>query len=79
MTSDDQMLSIEAAYMELTTKFIDNGISLYAMAAIMTKLGMMIYKSSLNAEDYNLMVDSISDRRDLIKSFDEYGQTTRLN
>ena len=79
MTSDDQMLSIEAAYMELTTKFIDNGISPYAMAAIMTKLGMMIYKSSLSAEDYNLMVASISNRRDLIKSFDEYGQRLRLN
>lgn len=75
---DDDMLAIEATYMELTSSLIDKGISPYAMAAIMTKLGMMIYKTSLNAEDYNLMVDSISDQRNLIKSFNEYG-AKRLN
>lgn len=79
MTNDDQMLAIEATYMELTSSLIDKGISPYAMAAIMTKLAMMIYKTSLNAEDYNLMVDSISDRRDQIKSFNDYGTISRLN
>ena len=77
-TNDEQLLAIEATYMQLTSGLMNKGISPYAMAAIMTKLGMMIYKTSLNAEDYNLMVDSISDQRNLIKSFNKY-DAKRLN
>lgn len=78
-TNDDQMLALEISYMELTTRFSEEGISPMACAAIMTKLALMMYKTSLGAEEYNLMVDSISDSRHLIKTFDEYGQTSRLN
>ena len=76
--TDEEFLALEATYMQLTSSFLDKGISPYAAAAVMTKLGMMIYKTTLNAEDYNLMIDSISDRRDMIKSFDQYG-LQRLN
>jgi len=39
----------------------------------------MIYKTSLNAEDYDAMINTISDNRDEIKSFEEYGSAGRLN
>lgn len=78
-TSEDDMLALEMSYMELTNKFIDSGISPMASAAVMAKISFMIYKTSLNAEDYNSMIDTISDSRDLIKSFSEYVGVSRLN
>lgn len=77
--SDEKMLILETSFMNLTTRCIDDGFSPYACAAIMTKLAFMIYKTSMNAEDYNAMINSISDSRDRIKSFDELQQKSRLN
>ncbi len=78
-TTDDELLAIEIAYGELTRKFAEQGISPFACAAIMTKIAFMIYKTSLNAEDYDAMINTISDNRDEIKSFEEYGSAGRLN
>lgn len=78
-TSDDELMAIEMSFMTLTNKFAEEGISPLASAAIMMKIAMMIYKSSLNEEDYNAMINTIADSRDMIKSFDEYSQTGRLN
>ena len=77
-TTDEEMLAMEISFAELTNKFTQEGFSPYACAAVMTKLAFMIYKTSMSAEDYNLMIDSISDNRDKIKAFDEYAQQ-RLN
>jgi hypothetical protein len=63
----------------LTNKFMDDGFSPHACAAIMTKLAMMIYKTTLDAEDYNSMINSIADSRNMIKSFTDYRRTGRLN
>jgi hypothetical protein len=78
-TSDDELMAIEIAYGELTRKFAEDGINVFACAAVMTKLAFMIYKTSLNAEDYNAMINEISDNRDKIKSFEEYSGAGRLN
>jgi hypothetical protein len=78
-TNDDEMLAIEIAYGELTRKFAEEGVNPFACAAVMTKLAFMIYKTSLNSEDYNAMINEISDNRDKIKSFEEYGSSGRLN
>lgn len=78
-TNDDEMMAIEISYGELTRKFAEEGINLFACAAVMTKLAFMIYKTSLNDEDYNAMINEISDNRDMIKSFEEYGNAGRLN
>lgn len=77
--TDDDLLAIETSYMNITTQYIDKGMSPYACAAAMTKLAFMIYKTSMNAEDYNIMINSISDSRDMIKSFDELEKYKRLN
>jgi hypothetical protein len=78
-TNDDELLAIEISYGELTRKFAEEGINPFACAAVMTKLAFMIYKTSLNAEDYNAMINEISDNRDKIRSFEEYGSAGRLN
>lgn len=78
-TNDDEMLALEIAYGELTRKFTEEGVNPFASAAVMVKLAFMIYKTSLNAEDYDAMINEISDNRDKIKSFEEYGPSGRLN
>jgi hypothetical protein len=79
-TTDEELMAMEMSYMMLTNKFMDDGFSPHACAAVMTKLAMMVYKSTLNAEDYNSMINSIADSRDQIKSFTEYsGGAGRLN
>jgi hypothetical protein len=40
------------------------------VAAIMMTQALSIYKTSMTAEDYNRMVDSISDSRDHVKTFE---------
>lgn len=67
--SDEELLAIEISFAELTNKFTKEGFSPYACAAVMTKIAFMIYKTSMNAEDYNSMIDTISENRDRIQSF----------
>lgn len=78
-TSDEELLAMEIAYASLTQKFSEEGHSPYACAAIMTKLAFMIYKSMMSPEDYNLMIDSISDSRNDVKSFNELENSGMLN
>ena len=78
-TSDEELMAMEISYANLTHKFVEEGFSQYACAASMVKLAFMIYKSSLNAEEYNAMINSISDSRDRIKSFSEIEKFSRLN
>lgn len=78
-TTDEELLAIEVSFAELTNKFAQEGFSPYACAAVMTKLAFMIYKTSMNDEDYNSMIDSISDSRNQIKSFVEIEKVSRLN
>ena len=78
--SEDQLGAIELAYLELTTNLAKSGVPLLAAAAIMTKMAMMLYKTSLSAEDYNFMIDQIANSRDLIHTMEEYMATSgRLN
>lgn len=78
-TNDDEMLALEMSYLELTRRFMEDKVSPYACAAVMSKLAMMIYKTSLNEEDYNRMIDTISENRHAIKSLTEYTNGGRLN
>ena len=78
-TTDEELMAMEISYANLTHKFVEEGFSQYACAASMAKLAFMIYKSSLNAEEYNAMINSISDSRDRIKSFSEIEKFSRLN
>lgn len=78
-TTDEELMAMEISFANLTSKFTDEGFSPYACAAVMTKLALMIYKTSMDNEEYNLMVDSISNSRDHIKSFSEVAKISRLN
>lgn len=77
--SSDQLGAVELAYLELTTNLANSGVPPLAAAAIMTKLAMMLYKTSLSPDDYNFMIDEIANSRDLIRTMDEYVSNGRLN
>lgn len=47
---------------------IAEGQKPFAVAAVFVMIALQIYKTQLSAEDYNSMVDSISENRDQIKS-----------
>lgn len=78
-TTDEELMAMEISYADLTHRFTQEGFSPYACAASMVKIAFMIYKTSLDAEEYNLMIDSISDSRDKIKSFADLEKISRLN
>ena len=73
-TSDNQMLAMEISFAELTNRFVQEGFDPYACAAIMTKIAFMIYKSSMTPEDYDMMIDEISNNRNAIMTFAEFEQ-----
>ena len=78
-TSDEQMIALEVSFAELTNRFVKEGFDPYACAAIMTKIAFMIYKSSMTPEDYDLMINEISNNRNNIRTFAEFEQKGRLN
>lgn len=78
-TTDEELMAMDISYTDLTARFIQEGFSPYACAASMVKIAFMIYKTSLDAEEYNLMIDSISDSRDKIKSITDLQKLSRLN
>ena len=78
-TSDEQLLALEVSFAELTSRFVKEGFDPYACAAIMTKIAFMIYKSSMTPEDYDFMIDEISNSRNSIKTFAEFEQKGKLN
>ena len=68
MITDDQLQELYAK--NLT--FVDELCGEYGameVAAIMMTQALTIYKSALSDQEYNNMVDSISDSRDKVKTF----------
>ena len=80
-TTADVLPIVEKAYMDISIKFTEAGISPMASAAVMAKLALMLYKSSLTEEEYNEMIDTISESRDSILTLEDYAAVTsaRLN
>jgi hypothetical protein len=77
--SDQEMQEIKNACVELAAKFAERGISPFAIAACLTQTSLMMYKSMLSEEDYNMTIDYISKSRHIIKSFDEIKQQSKMS
>ena len=68
MIADDQLQGIYDDYLEFTIQMINESNAL-TVAAIMMAQALSIYKTAMNAEDYNAMVDNISASRNQVKEF----------
>jgi hypothetical protein len=67
MNDDVKELPISDIY-KFSTELIDKGYSPYAIAAMFTLVALQIYKTSMSTEEYNLMVDMISNNRDRVQT-----------
>lgn len=70
MISDDDMLKLYNKYLQFT----DDQLADYdamTVAGIMLAQALSIYKTAMNDEDYNNMIDVISDSRHKVKSFND--------
>jgi hypothetical protein len=70
--NEDNLLKVYEEYMELTDKLISENASALEIAPIMIKIGLEIYKTVMSKEDFNKMVDYISDSRDDIRNLSEF-------
>lgn len=68
---DSDLMDVADRVYHMTTELLVEGHQQFAVAAALTMVAMQIYKSSLSKEDYNKMVDSISDSRDQIMSLND--------
>ncbi len=58
--------------MVLTDKLLGEDVKAIEIAPILIKLGLEIYKTVMSPEDYNRMVDFISDHRDEINDLSDF-------
>lgn len=78
MTIDEQLTSLADDIYNMAGDKIKEGEKPFAIAAVFIMIALQIYKTSLSEEEYNLMVDSISENRDKIKSLPEMVKDTSL-
>jgi len=71
MEIDTELNTAADQIYRLAGDMIAEGQKPFAVAAVFTMVALQIYKTSLSAEDYNMMVDSISENRDKIISLPE--------
>jgi hypothetical protein len=65
---DKITLELYSNYMKFTETMSEKYDAL-AIAGIMTAQALSIYRTVLSEEDYNQMIDNISDSRDLVHTF----------
>jgi hypothetical protein len=69
--SEDRLIKAYQEYMLTTDTLLAQGVTALELAPIMVKLGLEIYKTIMSEEDYNKMVDFISDNRNEIQDLSD--------
>ena len=68
MIAEDKLQHIYNQCLEFTSHMVEQYGGM-EVAAIMMTQALSIYRTTLKEEDYNKMVDSISDSRDKVQTF----------
>lgn len=68
--TNDQLENLYQDYWAFHASMIDKDHNPIEIAAILVAQAMSIYKTVLSTEEYNSMVDSISDSRDKVKKLE---------
>jgi hypothetical protein len=74
---DADLMTVSNELYQVTTELIIKGYKPFVIAAALTMIGMQIYKSCLSAQDYDKMVDSISEARNKVRSLDELSELSK--
>ena len=70
MIDDNKLETLYEMYLGITDKMVEQ-FGPMPVAAVMMAQAMSIYKTALNTEEYNSMVDAISSSRNKVKTFDK--------
>lgn len=70
-TSDEETKFLGERVYKIAGDMVAEGHKPFAIAAVFALVALQIYKTSLSEEDYNKMVDSISESRNRIRSLED--------
>ncbi len=70
--SDDKLVNTYNEFMVLTDKLLGEDVKAIEIAPILIKLGLEIYKTVMSPDDYDRMVDFISDHREEINDLSDF-------
>lgn len=66
-TTDQELMNTYGTVLVKATDLIKGGVDPLVVAAALVSLGASIYKTTLSEEDFNLMMDSVSNLRDQVQ------------
>jgi hypothetical protein len=67
---DNKLEELYEEYLSLTAKLVSKGVPTLGIAGVMMAQAMSMYKTALSPNEYDMIIDSISDSRDQVKRFD---------
>lgn len=69
---EEQFKRVYGDYILLTNKLSEENDTLM-LAAVLTTIGLSLYRTSLTGDDYDKMIDAIVSYKDQVKTFDNTG------
>lgn len=67
--SNDRLEDLYYTLVKVTSELTNSGYDSMEVGAVMTRVALQIYKTTLNDQDFNKMVDFISQSRNEIEKF----------
>ena len=70
--NDENLVRTYEEFMTLADKLLGEDIKAIEIAPILIRMGLEIYKTVMSPEDYDRMVDFISDHREDVRDLNEF-------
>ena len=67
---DAQFKRVYAEYIETTNRLSEEN-DILMIAAVLTTIGLSLYRTSLSEQDYDKMIEAVCDMKNDIKTFDK--------
>ena len=65
-----ELEGVHDAVLELVAELLQEGYEPFAVAGVMSNIALSMYKTTLSPEDFNTMMDYISQSRDRVSRMD---------
>lgn len=65
-----ELEDVHDAVLELVAELLQEGFEPFAVAGVMSNIALSMYKTTLSPDDFNTMIDYISQSRDRINRLD---------
>ena len=67
---EESFKAVYESYLRITNGLIESDHDPLMLAAVLSTMGLSIYRTMLNETDYDLMIDAIGNFKDEIKTFE---------